>query len=179
MSTPNESDVIFDWNIHGASQPATARKVLLVDETMRDGVQCPSVTDPSIDAKFEMLRLMAKVGVDCVDIGLPGAGPRAVGDVTRLAELIRDEKLPILPNCAARTHANDIAPIIEITQKTGVMIEVMAFLGAKGKETRFADFNRVATWITEGAPGAKVTVTRPRRARPKLDVDARGRVAAP
>jgi 2-isopropylmalate synthase len=130
MSEPQESDVIFDWNVHGASQPAPARKVLLVDETMRDGVQCPSVTDPAIEAKLEMLRLMARVGVDCVDIGLPGAGPRAVADVQRLAELIRDEHLPIAPNCAARTHANDITPIIEITQKTGVMIEVMAFLGA-------------------------------------------------
>lgn len=130
MSEPLESDVIFDWNVHGASQPAPARKVLIVDETMRDGVQCPSVTDPPIEAKLDMLRLMARVGVDCVDIGLPGAGPRAVADVTRLAELIRDEKLPISPNCAARTHANDITPIIEITQKTGVMIEVMAFLGA-------------------------------------------------
>ncbi|MSQ01029.1 MAG: 2-isopropylmalate synthase [Myxococcales bacterium] len=130
MSTPNERDVIFDWNVHGASQPARPRRVLLVDETMRDGVQCPSVTDPPIDAKLQMLRLMARVGVDCVDIGLPGAGPRAVADVTRLAELIRDEKLPIQPNCAARTHANDITPVLEITQKTGVMIEVMAFLGA-------------------------------------------------
>ncbi len=130
MSTPAESDVIFDWNVHGAAQPAKPRRVLLVDETMRDGVQCPSVTDPPIEAKLQMLRLMAKVGVDCVDIGLPGAGPRAVADVTRLAELIRDERLPIAPNCAARTHANDITPIIEITQKTGVMIEVMAFLGA-------------------------------------------------
>lgn len=130
MSEPLESDVIFDWNVNGASQPAPARKVLIVDETMRDGVQCPSVTDPPIEAKLDMLRLMARVGVDCVDIGLPGAGPRAVADVTRLAELIRDEKLPISPNCAARTHANDITPIIEITQKTGVMIEVMAFLGA-------------------------------------------------
>lgn len=130
MSEPLESEVIFDWNVRGEFQPAPARKVLIVDETMRDGVQCPSVTDPPIEAKLDMLRLMAKVGVDCVDIGLPGAGPRAVADVTRLAELIRDEKLPISPNCAARTHANDITPIIEITQKTGVMIEVMAFLGA-------------------------------------------------
>jgi 2-isopropylmalate synthase len=130
MSDPTEADVIFDWNVNGAAQPARARKVLLVDETMRDGVQCPSVTDPAIESKLDMLRLMAKVGVDCVDIGLPGAGPRAVADVTRLAELIRDERLPISPNCAARTHANDITPVIEITQKTGVMIEVMAFLGA-------------------------------------------------
>lgn len=126
----DESQVIHDWNVHGASQPAPARRVLIVDETLRDGVQCPSVTDPTIDDKMNIVRLLSKVGVDVVDIGLPGAGPRAVADVTKLAELIRDEKLPILANCAARTHANDITPIVEISQKTGVPIEVMAFLGA-------------------------------------------------
>ncbi len=130
MSTVAESEVIYDWNLRGSALPAPPRRVLIVDETMRDGVQCPSVTDPTVDAKMQMLRLMAKVGVDVVDIGLPGAGPRAVGDVTRLAETIRDEKLPLLANCAARTHANDIAPIVDISQKTGVPIEVMAFLGA-------------------------------------------------
>ncbi len=130
MENIDENEVIYDWNLRGASLPAPPRRVLIVDETLRDGVQCPSVTDPPIEAKLEMVRLMAKVGVDVVDIGLPGAGPRAVADVTRLAELIRDEKLPILANCAARTHANDITPIVEISQKTGVPIEVMAFLGA-------------------------------------------------
>ncbi|MFZ5481805.1 MAG: LeuA family protein [Myxococcota bacterium] len=126
----DESNVIYDWNASGPAKAPPARRVLIVDETMRDGVQCPSVTDPPIEAKVQMLRLLAKVGVDCVDIGLPGAGPRAVADVTRLAETIRDEKLPILPNCACRTHANDITPVIEISQKTGMPIEVMAFLGA-------------------------------------------------
>lgn len=126
----DESQVIHDWNVTGVSKPPTIRRVGIVDETLRDGVQCPSVTDPGIEDKMGIVRLLSKVGVDVVDIGLPGAGPRAVADVTRLAELIRDEKLPILANCAARTHANDIAPIIDISQKTGVPIEVMAFLGA-------------------------------------------------
>ena len=126
----DEAQVIHDWNVTGASKPPPIRRVGIVDETLRDGVQCPSVTDPGIEDKMGIVRLLSKVGVDVVDIGLPGAGPRAVADVTRLAELIRDEKLPILANCAARTHANDIAPIIDISQKTGVPIEVMAFLGA-------------------------------------------------
>lgn len=126
----DEAQVIHDWNVTGVSKPPAVRRVGIVDETLRDGVQCPSVTDPGIEDKMAIVRLLSKVGVDVVDIGLPGAGPRAVADVTRLAELIRDEKLPILANCAARTHANDIAPIIDISQKTGVPIEVMAFLGA-------------------------------------------------
>lgn len=130
MSTLSESEVIYDWNLRGIETPPAPRPVRIFDETLRDGVQCPSVTDPPIEAKMEMIRLMAKIGVHHVDIGLPGAGPRAVADCTVLANLIRDEKLPIAAASAARTHANDIRPIIDISEKTGVPIEVMAFLGS-------------------------------------------------
>lgn len=126
---PREADVIYDWNRMGDALSPPMRRVKFVDETLRDGIQCPSVTDPGIEDKKQIVRLLASVGVDHVDVGLPGAGPRAVADVTVLTELIRDEKLPILPQCAARTHANDIRPVIEISEKTGVPIEVMAFLG--------------------------------------------------
>ncbi len=125
-----EADVIYDWNVRGAAPLPRLRAVGIHDETLRDGLQCPSVTDPSIEAKMQVVRLLAASGVGTVDVGLPGAGPRAVADVTVLTELIRDEKLPILPTAAARTHPADIAPIIDISQKTGMPIEVMAFLGA-------------------------------------------------
>lgn len=130
QAEPREADVIYDWNRLGDALSPPMRRVKFVDETLRDGIQCPSVTDPGIEDKQRILRLLAEVGVDYVDVGLPGAGPRAVADVTVLTELIRDEKLPLLPQCAARTHANDIRPVIEISEKTGVPIEVMAFLGA-------------------------------------------------
>lgn len=131
MSGPiDESEVIFDWNLHGDAAPAPPRAVRVFDETLRDGIQCPSVTDPPIEAKADMVRLMARLGVHHVDIGLPGAGPRAVEDSTHLAEVIRDEKLPIAAACAARTHEADIRPIIAISQKVGIPIEVMTFLGA-------------------------------------------------
>ena len=123
-------DVIYDWNTRGDFLSPPMHKVELVDETLRDGIQCPSVTDPPIEAKMKIIRLLDEVGVQHTDIGLPGAGPRAVEDVTILAEQIRDEGLKIKPMCAARTHPNDIRPIIEISEKTGVPIEVMAFLGA-------------------------------------------------
>jgi 2-isopropylmalate synthase len=126
---PREADVVYDWNRMGDTVSPPLRRVKFVDETLRDGIQCPSVTDPGIEDKKQIVRLLAAVGVDHVDVGLPGAGPRAVADVRVLTELIRDEKLPILPQCAARTHANDIRPVIEISEKTGVPIEVMAFLG--------------------------------------------------
>lgn len=128
MTSIDESSVIHDWNTVG--MPVIRHRPLIVDETLRDGVQCPSVVDPPIDAKVQMVRLMAGLGVDVIDIGLPGAGPRAVADVTRLATLIRDEKLPVAANCAARTVEADIRAVIDISQKVGIPIEVMAFLGA-------------------------------------------------
>ena len=94
-------------------------KVSLFDETLRDGIQCPSATDPSIDKKLNILRLLEKNGVDAIDIGLPGAGQRAVDDVRIIVETIRDEGMSIRPAAAARTHPNDIKPIIEISQQTG------------------------------------------------------------
>lgn len=130
MSVVDESQVIYDWNTTGDTPPPARRAVRVFDETLRDGIQCPSVTDPPIEAKADMVRLMARLGVHHVDIGLPGAGPRAVGDSKLLAEMIRDEKLPILAACAARTHEADIRPIIAISEATGVPIEVMTFLGA-------------------------------------------------
>ncbi len=124
------NELLYDWNVRGPAVSPPMRKVRYFDETLRDGVQCPSVTDPPIEAKMEMVRLLSGLGVHHVDIGLPGAGRRAIEDSTVLAEMIRDEGLPILAACAARTIAADIEPIIEISQKVGLPIEVMAFLGA-------------------------------------------------
>lgn len=126
---PSEADLFYDWNRVGFAGPIAAGSVYLLDETLRDGIQSPSVVDPTIEDKEEILRLMDHLGIDCADIGLPGAGRRAVEDVTALARLIRDEGLTIRPACAARTHPDDIRPIIEISQETGVQIEVLTFLG--------------------------------------------------
>lgn len=124
------SDLIYDWNsIHGSSS-LTARRVMLDDETLRDGLQSPSVKDPPIEEKIRILHLMEELGIDMADIGLPGAGPRAVADVEQLAREIAVSRLKIRPNCAARTHENDIRPIAEISQRVGLPIEVACFLGS-------------------------------------------------
>ena len=130
MNRASNDELLYDWNVRGHRQSPDWRKVELHDETLRDGIQCPSVHDPSIDAKVEVVRLLDAVGTHSVNVGLPGAGPRAVADSTTLVELIRDEGLSILPGAAARTHPNDIRPIVEITQATGVPVEVMTFLGS-------------------------------------------------
>lgn len=123
-------EVIYDWNVRGHALSPAMRRVQLHDETLRDGIQSPSVTDPSIEDKATILRLLAKVGVDNVNVGLPGAGTRAVEDVTHLVEIARDEKLGVGIGCAARTHPADIRPILDIAERTGVPIEVMTFLGS-------------------------------------------------
>jgi 2-isopropylmalate synthase len=126
----DEATVIHDWNVHGDAPAPRVRTVETFDETLRDGVQCPSVTDPPIEAKMEILRRLSALGVHSADISLPGAGPRAVADATVLTEMVRDEKLAILPGCAGRTHEADIRAILGIAERTGVPLEVLAFLGA-------------------------------------------------
>ena len=121
--------MIYDWN-HAGREQATVRRVEFDDETLRDGLQSPSVTDPPIEKKIEILHLMDSLGIDSADIGLPGAGPRAVADVTRLAKEIADCKLDIRPNCASRTVRADIQPIIDISQKVGIAIEACTFIGS-------------------------------------------------
>jgi 2-isopropylmalate synthase len=124
------SHLIYDWNsVPGALFKPTGR-VLLDDESLRDGLQSPSVKDPFIEAKLKILHLMEDLGINFADIGLPGAGPRAVADVERLAREIANCRMKLKPNCAARTHENDIRPVAEISQRTGVPIEVACFLGS-------------------------------------------------
>ena len=119
--------LIHDWNAAGAVKP---RAVLLDDETLRDGLQSPSVRCPTIDQKLEILHLIDRLGIDTADIGLPGAGPHVARDVERLAREIGDARLHVRPNCAARTVLADITPIVEISQRTGVIIECCTFIGS-------------------------------------------------
>jgi 2-isopropylmalate synthase len=120
--------LIFDWNRIGA--PTRPPRVMLDDETLRDGLQSPSVRTPSIDQKIQILHLIDALGIDAVDIGLPGAGAHVVAHVEQLAREIVSAGLAVRPNCAARTHVNDIKPIADIVQRTGMPIECAAFIGS-------------------------------------------------
>lgn len=131
MSDLAENEIIYDWNsVEKVTSLTPGRKLTFMDETLRDGIQSPSVVDPKIEDKLRLVELASELGIHHLNVGLPGAGARAVEDVTRLVSHIRDLKLRIKPACAARTHVNDIKPIIEISQATGVEIEVMAFIGS-------------------------------------------------
>lgn len=119
-------DLIYDWNEDKKPQ----QKLEFDDETLRDGLQSPSVTIPSVDDRIKMLHLMDKIGLDTADIGLPGAGGAVKQDTLALAQEIAKAKLKVKPNCAARTLEVDIAPVVEIVQKTGQPIETCLFIGS-------------------------------------------------
>jgi isopropylmalate/homocitrate/citramalate synthase len=126
----NISDLIYDWNDSSAAQLRPAGPVLLNDESLRDGLQSPSVRDPSIEEKIQILHLMESLGINSLDLGLPGAGVRAAEHVEALAREIVGHKLRIRANCAARTLDDDIRPIAEIVQRTGLNIEAATFIGS-------------------------------------------------
>lgn len=126
-----EKDLIYDWNQSETNFDwSKVGEIQLDDETLRDGLQNPSVIDPSIEDKIRLLHLMDHLGIHTADIGLPGAGPRAVAAVTALAREIIDSGLSISANCAARTMLADVRPIAEISQAVGLPIEACTFIGS-------------------------------------------------
>ncbi len=130
-TTPSrEQQYFYDWNLIGEEELGKPVSVEIDDETLRDGLQSPSVRQPNLDEKLEILHCMVNLGIQGVDIGYPGAGPTVLDHVVALAEEIGKENLPIAPNCAGRTHPDDILPIAEAQQRSGVAIEASVFLGS-------------------------------------------------
>jgi 2-isopropylmalate synthase len=125
-----DEELIYDWNKAGEFSFPPVGKVTIDEETLRDGLQNPSVYDPPIEEKIEILHLMEALGIEMVNIGLPGAGPRAYADAEALAKEIARARMKIRPNCAARTLENDIRPIAEISQRAGIAVEAATFLGS-------------------------------------------------
>jgi len=124
------SELIYDWNTAQSANFLPKGRVLLNDETLRDGLQSPSVRDPSIEQKIQILHLMEALGINSLDLGLPGAGARAVEHIEALAREIVGSRMRIKANCAARTLESDIRPIAEIVQRTGLKIEAATFIGS-------------------------------------------------
>jgi 2-isopropylmalate synthase len=123
-------ELVYDWNLIEPALMHPNRHIGFDDETLRDGLQSPSVREPAVEEKIELLHLMDALGIDTADIGLPGAGGTHAAGVELMAREIAEKKLKIRPNCAARTHRNDILPIVEISQRVGIPIEACTFIGS-------------------------------------------------
>lgn len=124
------AELVYDWNTIDPELTLPNRHIGFDDETLRDGLQSPSVSEPPVERKIELLHLMDALGIDTADIGLPGAGGTHAAGVELMAREIAEKKLKIRPNCAARTHRNDILPIVEISQRVGIPIEACTFIGS-------------------------------------------------
>jgi 2-isopropylmalate synthase len=123
-------ELIHDWNRFAEPEIPAGRRVLLNDETLRDGLQNPSVRNPSIEEKIEIVQLMEALAIDTVNVGLPGAGPRAFADAEALAREMIRSRMKIRPHAAGRTQQKDIDAIIELSQRVGQPIEAALFLGS-------------------------------------------------
>lgn len=122
-------DLIHDWNLDaGAFRPA--RPLQFDDETLRDGLQSPAVSDPVLAQKMDLIERMDRLGIHTANLGLPGAGGRPREDILALARHIASRRLRIGANVACRTVTSDIEPVAEMTQKAGIPIEVCAFIGS-------------------------------------------------
>lgn len=149
-------ELIYDWNEVGRRHPPFGA-VEFFDETLRDGLQNPSVKDPSIEEKLELLHLMESLGIHAADIGLPGSSKRAFDDVLRMCKEIVATGMKLRPACAGRTVAADILPMVEISQQAGVPVEVYTFIGSSPIRL-FAESWDVATLLKHSADAIDVAV---------------------
>jgi 2-isopropylmalate synthase len=124
------AELVFDWNELSRRDTIAPRTFALVDETLREGLQNASVSDPTIDQKLGILHLMEELGLEWASIGLPSSGRRAFDDALRLCQEVERSKMKIRVSAAGRTVPGDIAPIIDISQRTGLRLEVCAFIGS-------------------------------------------------
>lgn len=129
----DERSLIYDWNTVDydfARNPANhPHGVWFDDETLRDGLQSPSARNPTIEQKIELLTFMEDLGMQKVDLGLPGAGPFHMEHIEAMVAHIIDQDFKIRPGAAVRTLMSDIEPLVELQQKYGVPIQASAFLG--------------------------------------------------
>ena len=167
-NVPTTRALIYDWN---RPDPDIAwfppKPVLLNDETLRDGLQSPSVVSPSLEQKAKVLHLMESLGIHSADIGLPAAGPHVEEQVLHLAREIVDNRMKIRPNCAARTVISDIEPIARVADKVGIPIEVAMFIGSSPIRQYAEDWNldlllrhteKAVSWaVAHGVPPMYVT----------------------
>jgi 2-isopropylmalate synthase len=124
------AELIFDWNEVSRRESIAPRPFALVDETLREGLQSPSISDPTIGEKLSILHLMEDLGLEWASVGLPGSGRRAFDDALRLCQEVEGAKMKIRLSAAGRTTVSDIEPILEISQRTGMRLEVCAFIGS-------------------------------------------------
>jgi 2-isopropylmalate synthase len=128
-----EHDLIYDWNSIDYSidrdESSHPHELWFDDETLRDGLQSPSARNPSIEQKIELIDYMESLGIQKVDLGLPGAGPFHVNHIDAMLKHMGDRDYSLRPGCAVRTLVSDIEPLVDLQAKHEMQIQASAFLG--------------------------------------------------
>ena len=129
----NEQNLIYDWNVINwelnRDESKHPHEVWFDDETLRDGLQSPSARNPTIEQKIELLTYMEKLGIQKVDLGLPGAGPFHIEHIDAMLNHIVENDYKIRPGAAVRTVISDIEPLVDLQAKYEIQIQASAFLG--------------------------------------------------
>src|SRR5260221_14404824 len=86
MEATRPDELIHDWN---APDGNPSGEIQFDDETLRDGLQSPSVKDPGLEEKIRLLHLMDALGIDTADVRRPGAAARARA---RTTTVVRETK---------------------------------------------------------------------------------------
>ncbi len=123
-----EGALIFDWNAAADAKPA--REVALLDETLRDGLQSPSVKNPTLEEKLAGLELMNELGIEYVNVGLPSASTRAFAEALEMSREIATRRWSLRPVCAGRTLDEDVSAIVEVSQRAGIAVEASLYVGS-------------------------------------------------
>jgi 2-isopropylmalate synthase len=126
----SENALIFDWNAESDEKLGRVLRVSLLDETLRDGLQSPSVKNPTLAEKVSSIELMNELGIEYVNLGLPSASPRAFSEALELCREIAARRWQIRPVCAGRTLVEDVSAIVDVSQRAGMAIEASLFLGS-------------------------------------------------
>lgn len=128
---PNGADaaaLLHDWN--GAERTTQECPAELLDDTLRDGLQNAAVRQPSAPERAELLHLMPPIGIQAVNLGLPGSSALAFEGALRLCREVADQRLPLAMAVAGRTLEHDMRAIVELRDRAGVALEGHAFVGA-------------------------------------------------
>ncbi len=125
-----EAETTFDWNAREHGRLSLPPGVSLQDETLRDGIQNPSVVDPRIEDKLALIHLMEQLGIQVVNVGLPASSRRNFEDALAACREIARAKLKIRPAAAGRTVNGDVAAIAELAQQSGIGVEAYLFIGS-------------------------------------------------
>lgn len=133
------SELIYDWNLEG--EEADYRPVELTDETLRDGLQAPSLIQPRIQDKVYLLYLMNDLGIQSVNVGIPASSEAVKYDCRVLTREVAHHGLAIRPQCAGRTLKQDVEAIVEVAQWAGTEVEACLFIGSSSIRQYVEDWN--------------------------------------